>query len=117
MPTNQHPPQDSSQEDRVHICKVCGKTFPTLDKIKDRVSGFSSKLSNLSGNFSPQSLGQINETCKFPEVSEAFYYPPEPGHFSIGDVRGKYLQILIMAITQPIIKKFEKLRADCLLKL
>ena len=44
--------------------------------VHNRVSGFSSKLSNVSGNFSPQSLGQINEACKFSEFSEAVYYPP-----------------------------------------
>ena len=34
-PTIQHPPQNSLQEDQVHICNVCGKTFPTMDKVKD----------------------------------------------------------------------------------
>ena len=41
-----------------------------------RVSGFLSKLSNLSGNFFPQSLGQLNDSCKFSEFSEAVYCSP-----------------------------------------
>ena len=45
-------------------------------EVFNRVSGFSSKLPNLSGNFFSQSLGQINEACKFSEFSEAVYYSP-----------------------------------------
>ena len=56
---------------------TCSFFFTTyLCHIHIRVSGFSSKLSNLSGNFFSQSLGQINEACKFSEFSEAVYYSP-----------------------------------------
>ena len=40
------------------------------------MTGFSSKLSNLSWKKSCQSIGQINDMCKFSEFSEAVYYSP-----------------------------------------
>ena len=59
-----------------------------------RVCGFSSKLSNLPEFFFCQSLGQINDTCKFSEFLDAVNYSPGAKTFSIGDVNGKNSKLM-----------------------